>query len=227
MWKSVWKSIVEYTTSLGYWGLLVIGGITFSLLGYLRAFEIENVSQEYYLYALIAALIVAPFFAFHTLRLQRDEARALLLAKPKPIPLQNRNELRGAIASVENATIQLVNRQDVLDKATAQNSYVVDTGAIARRDEAYVIWDEAMNELRRQYLIAGDKYESVCVDLTGFIWMQVWIKTGQIKYPEGDKPIVIHDILRFVGVLAGRVKDTLRKIEEISGQALDMEGSRT
>jgi len=152
---------------------------------------------------------------------QRNEARALLLAKPKPIPLQNRNELRGAIASIENATIQLVNQQDALDKATVQNSYVVDTDVIARRDEAYVTWDKAMNELRRQYLIAGDKYESVCVDLTGFIWMQVFIKAGQIKYPEGDKPIVIYDILRFVGVLAGRVKDTLRKIEELSGQAPD------
>lgn len=156
---------------------------------------------------------------------QRNEARALLLAKPKPIPLQNRKELRGAVASVEDTTMQLVNRKNELDKTDPQSPYLARAMAIA--DEAYDRWNEAMSELRRQYLIAGDKYESICVDLTGFIWTQVAIKMRQVKLPEGEKPIVIHDVLRFVGVLAGRVKETLRKIDEISGQALDKEGSQS
>ena len=158
---------------------------------------------------------------------QRNEARVLLTARPKPTPLHNRNELRGAIASVENATIQLVNQQHALDIATAQSGYTVNTNIVASRDKAYAVWNDAMNELRRQYLIAGDRYEGVCIDLSGFIWSQIAIRMGQVKLPEGEKPIVIHDVLRFVGVLAGRVKEALRKIEEISGQALDKEGSQT
>jgi len=137
---------------------------------------------------------------------QRNEARALLRAKPKPIPLQNRNELRGAIASVENATIQLVNQQHALDIATAQSAYTVNTKFVASRDKAYAVWNEAMNELRRQYLIAGDRYESVCVELTGFIWSQIAIRMGQVKLPPEEKPAVKYDIMKFVGVLGGKGK---------------------
>ncbi len=156
---------------------------------------------------------------------QRDEARALLQAKPKPIPLQNRKELRGAIASVENTTIQLVNKVNELKNADSQNPYLAELATVA--DEAYDRWNESMNELRRQYLIAGDAYESVCVELTGFIWMQVAAIMEKLKYPEDIKPIVLKDVLQFVGALGGRVKEALRKIDEISGQAPDKKDPQT
>ena len=156
---------------------------------------------------------------------QRDEARAILQAKPKPISLQNRNELRGAIASVENTTIQLVNKVNEIKNADSQDPYLAVLATTA--DEAYDRWNESMNELRRQYLIAGDAYESVCVELTGFIWMQVAAILEKLKYPEDIKPIVLKDVLQFVGVLGGRVKEALRKIDEISGQASDKKSSQT
>ena len=156
---------------------------------------------------------------------QRNEARDISRAKSEPIPLENRKELRGAIASVENTTIQLVNKVNELKNADSQNPYLAELATVA--DETYDRWNESMNELRRQYLIAGDAYESVCVELTGFIWMQIAAIMEKLKYPEDIKPIVLKDVLQFVGALGGRVKEALRKIDEISGQAPDKKGSQT
>ncbi len=154
---------------------------------------------------------------------QRDEARVSLQAKPKTVPLQNRKELIEAVATVENTTLQLVNCQNAIDT----NSTIINAESYARRDEAYEKWNQSMNELRRQYLVAGDEYEKIAIDFTGFVGLQIMSKMGQLKYPEDTKPVVLQDTLKFAGVLASRVKETIRKINELSGQAPYKEGSQT
>lgn len=173
----------------------------------------------------LVLLVVVPYKVANKYKLQFNEARALLLAKPKPIPLENRKELRGAIALVEDTTMQLANKVNALKNADSQNPYLADLAMAA--DKAHEHWNDSMNELRRQYLIAGDAYESVCIELSGFIWMQIWPLMDKIKYPPDIKPIIMKDMLKFAGELASRVKKSLQQVDEISGQVPDRGDSRT
>lgn len=157
---------------------------------------------------------------------QRDEARGILQARPKPIPLPNSKELKEAIALVENKTILLVSQLDVYEKMRGQSNYTVNSDMENDKNTAYALWNEAMNELRVQYLVAGERYESICIELTGFIWMQVAAKMEFFKPPEGNKPLVLKDRLQFVGEIANRVKKALRGIDEISGLVPDKKGSQ-
>lgn len=164
----------------------------------------------------LLSLVVAPYK-------QRDQARTMLRAKAKPILLQNRKELIEAIAIVENTTIQLVNCQNAINT----NSHVINAESYARRDDAYKKWNDSMNELRRQYLVAGDEYESIAIDFTGFVGLQVMSIMGQLKYPDDVKPIVLQNTLAFAGALASRVKEAIHKIDELSGQVPYKEGSQS
>ena len=156
---------------------------------------------------------------------QRNEARQLLQAKPRPIPLPNRKELRSAIASVEITTIQLVNKKNQYDDIEKNGTpRIWKSNAL---NKAYHLWDESINELRRQYLVAGDAYEALCVELVGFLLIQIGIKMGFAKPPDGELPAILKDSLQFIGLLTGRIKQALRKVDELSGQALDKEGSQT
>jgi hypothetical protein len=109
----------------------------------------------------------------------------------------------------------------------AESPYVVNTTVASRADEAFDRWNESLNGLHAQYLIAGDAYERICLDLTGFIWMQVAIKMGQAKPPEDIKPVVLQGALVFADELSKRVREVLRGIDGISGQVPDKGDSQS
>ena len=156
---------------------------------------------------------------------QRNEARNQLRGQLKPIPLQNRSALIRAISSIQDTAIEVVKQQHRLDEMNSHSPHSVHVDAMIDRDDAYDRFKQSMSELRREYLVAGDAFSSIIEELTGFIWTQVMTKMGQINYGEDIKPVVLHDVLEFTGVLAGRVKETIRKIDEIRGQVVRKEDS--
>ncbi len=158
---------------------------------------------------------------------QRNEARAKLQARPKPTPLPNRKELKEAIALLENKTTLLVGQQDIFMIMREQSGYTINSDTVKDRDTAYTLWNDAMNKLRIQYLVAGEPYENICIQFTDFVWIQVASKMEYFKPPEDHKPIVLKDKLQFAGVLGSKAREALRKIDEVSGLAPDKEGSQT
>jgi len=229
-----WADTKHFYHNILFWGvevlLTVVGGFVGNAL---TPATVGNFESALYpaigsvTGAIVGFAIIYLVFLFLAPYRQRNQARNLLRAKPKPIPLQNRKELIEAIASVENTTIQLINKQHELDKMTAQSPYMISTVAAANKDRAYARWNDSMNELRRQYLVAGDAFEKIAVDFTGFVAIQVMSKMGQIKHSEDIKPLVVQDVLRFAGALGVRVKETIRKIDEISGQVPYKENSQS
>jgi hypothetical protein len=156
---------------------------------------------------------------------QRNEARNQLRGQLKPIPLQNRSALIRAISSIRDTAIEVVKQQHRLDEMNSHSPHFVHVDAMTDRDDAYDRFKQSMSELRRECLVAGDAFSSIIEELTGFIWTQVMTKMGQINYGEDIKPVVLRDVLEFTGVLAGRVKEAIRKIDEIRGQVVRKEDS--
>jgi hypothetical protein len=72
------KSFVEYITALGHWGWFVLVGVIGSTIGTITL-AVKNVpiKEDFWLVILIVVLLVAPFIAFHNVRVQRDEAKSV------------------------------------------------------------------------------------------------------------------------------------------------------
>lgn len=227
-------------SGLSFWAFEVLGAAVFGVVGALLGFWLTPLNSSVFWrnawptigggLGIVAGFIIV-FLTIYLWNLfrapykQRNEARSLLLAKPVVRPLSNRNELRGAIASAEQTTIELANKVNALKNADSKNPYLANL--VTEADKAYDYWNDSMNELRRQYLIAGDAYEGICIELSGFIWMQIWALMDKIKYPPDIKPIIMKDMLQFTGELASRVKKTLQQVDEISGQVPDRGDSQT
>ena len=73
MVKLVLASFKEYILSLGHWGWVVAIDVAYSVAGFvLDVSGATNFPTEAWLIPLIVALVVAPFIAFHKLKLKRD-----------------------------------------------------------------------------------------------------------------------------------------------------------
>ena len=84
MGKLVLASFKEYVLSLGHWGWIVAVDVAYSIVGFaLDVSGVTNFPREAWLIPLIAALVIAPFIAFHRLRLKRDALRDALDARRK------------------------------------------------------------------------------------------------------------------------------------------------
>lgn len=84
----MWQSLKEYVTSLGRWGWVVI--IDFILAGAGAYLDITNaapIPMWVWITLGLAGLMVAPFIAFHKLRLKRDEIRTELVSIRDAQPL--------------------------------------------------------------------------------------------------------------------------------------------
>lgn len=158
---------------------------------------------------------------------QRDEARALLVAKPKPVALRNRDELIRAIAEVRESTGKLLQAQEQLDDLEARSPNIVNTKAMVARDKACTEYNQAMDKFHAEILVAGEHYENLLHDLSGYISTQVWVKTAKPTFVGGDpQQFRILTALEYFGRIAGKVNEVRRKIDELSGQAPDKEGSQ-
>lgn len=169
----------------------------------------------------IINLILAPYR-------QRNEARDLLLAKPKPIPLLNRGELIRAISEVQQTSGELLMAQEQLDNLEAMSPNLVHVDAMETRDYTYAKYKQAINKLSAEKMVAGKLFESLLSDLIAYISTQVWVKEAKPTFI-GSNPqqFHIHTALETFGRIASKVSEVTRKIDELSGQVHDIEGSQT
>jgi hypothetical protein len=71
----MWVSFKEYITALGHWGWFVLGDVVSGGAGaYLDVSGRVGFPTFIWILMLLGGLTVAPFMAFHKVRLQRDEA---------------------------------------------------------------------------------------------------------------------------------------------------------
>jgi len=96
------QSLKEYITSLGRWVWVVL--VDFILAGVGAYLDISNaapIPTWVWLTLLLIGLIVAPFVAFHKLRLQRDELKSQLDDKSR------RQSIKDALSEFMNEGLQL------------------------------------------------------------------------------------------------------------------------
>ena len=108
---------------------------------------------------LIINLILAPYR-------QRNEARALLLAKPKPAPLQNRQKLFTAIHHLDEAARDMIGKHRRLKNhrelgklesvILQEDSYEQKRSAF---NDAFIKYHEVKKELELQISIAGQAFK--------------------------------------------------------------------
>jgi hypothetical protein len=155
---------------------------------------------------------------------QRNEIRNLLSSRPRTIPIPNRDELIRTIANIEKATIDVFNKQDVIKtiQGTSGNTRVImgDT-SLDDRERAIDVFNDAMNSLRREYLVSGTPYDKIALEFTNFIWMNVAAKTGKLRLsPTTPQPIHLGNTLEFGKKLEAHVKLTVEKINEAYRQSV-------
>jgi hypothetical protein len=169
----------------------------------------------------LVGLVLAPYR-------QRNEARALLEAIPKPTPLLNRAELMRAMSGVQQTSGALLNAQERLDNLDAKDSNTEHTADIASRDSAYTDYSNAINRLDTEGMVAGEPFENIVSDLVGYVTTQVWFKMVKPTVIGGNpEKFRILSALQVLGKIAGRVAGVKRHINELTGQALDKEDSQT
>ncbi|MFC1905102.1 hypothetical protein ACFLXT_05035 [Chloroflexota bacterium] len=170
--------------------------------------------------AFVVSLIVAPYR-------QRDEARALLLAKPKPVPLQNKGELIRSISEVRQTSGELLLAQEQLDDLNARSPYIAHVEAMDAKENAKLKFNSAMNKLDAEILLAGKPFESILSKLTGYISNQVWIKEDKPIFHGGEpEALGFRTALTTFGRIVGRINNVIQEIDELSGQVPRMEDSQ-
>jgi hypothetical protein len=130
------------------------------------------------------------------------------------------------MAEFQDAAIELIKGQEYLDKMDAQSPNLVDVEAMTTRDRTYQIYEQAYKKIHSEKLVAGQAFEQPISDLIVFILAQVFFKT-QKPLVYADSPLPVFTPLERTGRIAGKVVETIRKIDEISGQVPDKIGSQT
>lgn len=169
----------------------------------------------------LLSLVVAPYK-------QRNQARALLQARPKPIPLSNRDELIRALSEIQLTSGELLMAQEHLDDLEARSPNLVHVDAMTARDNAHSKYKQAINKLDAEGLVASEPFKSLISDLTGYISTQVWMKEAKPTIIGGDpQQFRIRTALEIFGRIASRVSEVTRKINELSGRVPHKGGSQT
>ena len=177
---------------------------------------------------LTAILIIFVWNLFRAPYKQRNEARNLLSARRTRVPISNKNELVRAMSDVQTLSGQLLTAQELLDDLEATSPTLVHSDAIGKRDDSYAKYNEAMDKLCAEILVAGKPYESLLHDLSGYISTQVWVKMAKPTF-SGATPqqARIRTALEYIGRIAGKVNEVRNKIDELTGQDHDKEDSQT
>ncbi len=199
-------------------GALGLVGVVLGSLGH----SIPNFPLWVWIVILTIGLLLAPFQLY---KKQTEEIKRL--SKPKVMPLQNRKELIEAIVSFENTTLKLIEHQDVvnlLSIETAHPQLAALSLAQANRNKAHIPWKKSLDKLRTQYLVAGEAYERIVDDFIDCMVVQV---TSKRRKENVSKDIQPDAPIYTAGVLRKRAKETIQKINELSGQAPDGEDSQS
>ncbi len=147
----------------------------------------------------IINLILAPYR-------QRNEARALLAVKPKPIPLPNRDALIRAISRFkECALVHFINRQ-VINEARVDNP---SCAQCSLGDGSYD-FIQAYQVLSDEMLVAGEKVKNIVSQLAVFVFQQILEQdndqSSSIVNPNSDE---------FISELNKKVENTIKRINTL------------
>ncbi len=133
--------------------------------------------------------------------------------------LPNRDTLFRAIALVQQTAIEVINRQDELDRMNEQSPYLVPTEQVGARNQSLVNYRNSMNALTTEKLVAGKAFEQTISDLIVFIEAQVFLKVEKPKIISGGTPPRSFTALELIGRIAGKVIETTEKIDQMNNQA--------
>ena len=118
----------------------------------------------------------------------------------------------------------MIRRQDSIDKLKAVSPETIGRkDATAIREPAYVQWNESLSVLRREYLVAGDAYERIALAFRDFVWTRVMAKMKVLDYIIDGQQYVLSNVTQFAQELERKVKETIQRIDNLSGQAPDNE----
>lgn len=221
--RRAWKDTTESFHKIWFfWGVEVVATGAFIFLGTILTPEDASrlVSAIYptvggVIGAIVGFGIIYLICLFRAPYKQRNEARTLLETKRKPIPLPNRNELIKAIAEVKTTTLKYIHLQDTQSTRT-----------LAEVTQAHECYENAIERLESERLVAGKEYDAILLSLDGFIIIQTILSRTQ--------DIVSEDVRK--GKLRGAKLDEefkrfvdkiISKIEVTSQPNFDTRGSPT
>ncbi len=148
---------------------------------------------------------------------QRNEARALLQSKIKPLP--NREKLIEAIAEARIAVVEYVELMDSLENWRRQHPHTVNVDAMGMFDETQKRYKVALESMEKQITVAGSDYSSILEPLYLFIQSSAIINTSTTENAK--------TILNFKFRLDKVIRQTVDNIDKLNQQASRKEGSQS
>lgn len=179
---------------------------------------------------LTAILIILVWNIFRAQYKQRDEARALLLAKPKPAPLTNRKELISAIHALKETAQETVRRYRTLRESRRPHIRLarallphIKTEEEASRDYdgSFEKYYEARKNLECQKLIATEAFRQPITVFQGVIDSYVLGKIKNRDTSSDADEYVLSD-----ADVSSKVEELVAEIDAISQPIPDKEGSQ-
>lgn len=170
----------------------------------------------------IGILVIFAWYLFRAPYKQRNEARALLLAKPKPAPLRNRESLIRAIGAVKEKAIHLKMRQDDLNFKLKRHEDPREE--LSERDNALFAYHDAMRVLETERLVAGDDFRSVIDNLIMFIDYHIYDCMGVVNAKEKAESL---KTIPFMTQLGDNVEQAIRDLGALNLQVSDKAGYQT
>jgi ABC-type transport system involved in cytochrome bd biosynthesis fused ATPase/permease subunit len=196
----MWKSLKEYTATLGYLWFIVIVPIVLNILGiYQLIVNTQILNIDIWILFLVASviLLIIPFIAFHRMRMRLQnitESRA--------------RELARLILEVRDKAAKAVMRKQIKNQTQAELM------------DAYNLYSNALEILDREAEIDGGKIrEAIIEGFTIFVSFHVtrflaW--NGKIVSDVDTKQKLEIDELQFVGRMASRADETIQKIRSLT-----------
>ena len=130
---------------------------------------------------------------------QRNEARALLLAKPEPAPLRNRESLIRAIVAVKEKAIAVKMSHDRFNfKEKRQEDSRKEWLALT---DAHLAYFDATKGLETERLVAGDYFKGIVLGWLSFVNYHVDDCMGNIVFENK------HELLKTIPFMKAEIAD--------------------
>jgi hypothetical protein len=194
----MWKSLREYFTALGYWGLIVIAPIILNMIGVYQLIskkQIAEVQSWVWFQVAFVLLLIIPFIAFHRVRMRLQN-----------ITENRARELARLILEVRDKAAKVVMRKQIQNQAELMDDYN--------------LYSNALETLCREVDIDGGRIRDAVIEgFTTFVSFHVtrflaW--DGQIVSDVNTKQKLEIDELQFIGRMASRADETIKNIRGLA-----------
>lgn len=119
----MWQSFKEYITALGRWGWVVVADIILTGAGAYLDLSSGIIPTWVWITLGLLALIIAPFVAFHKLRVQRDKLKAEKDSKESKVELTDFNrELEYRVMEKGSKLVIAIRLKGILRNRSLENS---------------------------------------------------------------------------------------------------------